>query len=212
MRVIVTRASGQDGPLVDALRSRGHDVVSCPLIAIEPIDDGPIEVVGYEWVIVTSVNGAAELARRHRGALPRVAAIGEATAGALRRLGIEPAFVPRTSTQEGLVAEFPRPPGSVLFVGAAGARTLLVERLGADFRAVYRTQELRPRRVPAGDLAVLASPSAARAFAALETRIPVVTIGPQTTAAARAASLIVRAEASSPELPALVAAVDEAAG
>jgi uroporphyrinogen-III synthase len=212
VRVVVTRARGQDSALVDALRRRGHDVVSCPLIEIEPIDDGPVDIRGYDWVIVTSANGAAELASRAAGALPRVAAIGEATAEALRSRGIEPAFIPRLATQEGLVDEFPRPAGRVLFVGAAGARRLIVERLGADFRAVYRTHELRPDHPPEADLAVLASPSAARAFAALGAEMPVVTIGPQTTAAARESALTVVAEARRPDAEALAEAVDEAAG
>jgi uroporphyrinogen-III synthase len=42
--------------------------------------------------------------------------------------------------------------------------------------------------------------------------MPVVTIGPQTTAAARDAALTVVAEASRPDAEALAAAVDEAAG
>jgi uroporphyrinogen-III synthase len=212
VRVIVTRARGQDETLVAALRTRGHDVVSCPLIAIEPIDDGPIDVGGYDWVIVTSANGACELARRRTGELGRVAAIGEATAATLRARGIEPEFVPRVSTQEGLVEEFPRPVGRALFVGAAGARTVIAERLRADFRAVYRTREVRPTELPHGDLAVLASPSAARVFASLGMDIPVVTIGSQTSAAARGASLLVLAEAEHPDVRSLVAAVEEAAG
>jgi uroporphyrinogen-III synthase len=212
MRVIVTRAHGQDEPLASALRRRGHDVVSVPLIEIERIDDGSIDVDGYDWIIVTSANGAAELATRSRGRLPRVAAIGEATATVLRAHGIEPSFVPRVSTQEGLVEEFPRPVGRALFVGAAGARRVIVEGLGAEFRAAYRTRELRPAHLPAGDVVVLASPSAARAFASLGAAIPVVTIGPQTTTAARGASLTVVAEARRADVEALAAAVDEAAG
>ncbi|HZC28659.1 MAG TPA: uroporphyrinogen-III synthase, partial [Gaiellaceae bacterium] len=97
-------------------------------------------------------------------------------------------------------------------VGAEDARTLIVSELGADFRAVYRTRTLRPDPPPAGDLAVLASPSAARAFAELATDLPVVTIGPQTTAAARRAGLTVRREAPRATVEALVATVREAAG
>ena len=58
-------------------------------------------------VVVTSAFGAHELLRRARGELPRVAAIGPGTAAALRKGGVEPAFVPRVSTQEGLAAELP---------------------------------------------------------------------------------------------------------
>ena len=208
----MTRAEAQAAPLADALRQAGYEVIVCPLIAIEPIEDGPIDVGGYDWVIVTSANGAAQLARRRIGELPRLAAIGESTAAALRAHGLDADFVPRQATQEALVAQLPRPVGRVLFVGAENARTLIVSELGADFRAVYRTRTLRPDPPPAGDLAVLASPSAARAFAELATDLPVVTIGPQTTAAARRAGLTVRREAPRATVEALVATVREAAG
>jgi uroporphyrinogen-III synthase len=211
-QVVVTRAAGRDAPLASALRGAGFDVVCCPLIEIETIDDGPVDVGGYDWVVVTSAHGAAELARRRVGELGRVAAVGEATAAALRAHGLVADFVPRRSTQDGLVAEFPRPAGRVLFVGAEGARTLIVSELGAEFRAVYRTRELHPDPPPAGDLAVLSSPSAVRALAALDCDLPVVAIGPQTAEAARDAGLAVVAEARRPSVEALVDAVREAAG
>jgi uroporphyrinogen-III synthase len=211
MRVIVTRPRAQARPLADALRAAGFDPVICPLIELEPIDDGPIEVTGYEWVVVTSANGAQELARRHVGYLPKVAAIGPATAAALGAYGIRADFVPSTASQEALVAEFPRPAGRVLFVGAEEARPLVVVELEADFRAVYRTRRLRPEPPPKGDLAVLASPSAAEAFAALRLDIPVVTIGPQTTSAARRGGTPVAAQARTQDVAGIVAAVREAA-
>ena len=211
MRVVVTRAEGGAAPLAAALRAAGFEVHCCPLIEIEPIDDGPVDVCGYDWVVVTSAHGAAELARRGVGKPERVAAVGESTAAALRSYGLAVDFVPRRSTQDGLVAEFPRPAGRVLFVGAEGARGLLVSQLGADFRAVYRTRELRPDPPPTGDLAVLSSPSAARALAALGREMPVVAIGPHTSDAARRAGLAVVAEAEHPSVDEVVAAVREAA-
>jgi len=212
LRVIVTRPAAQARPLVLALREAGYKPVLCPLIEIEPIDDGPIAVDGYDWVIVTSANGAEQLARRHRGYLPRVAAVGAATASALSSYGIAADFIPSEATQDALVAEFPRPAGRVLFVGAEEARGLIAAELDADFRAVYRTRPLRPESLPDGDVAILASASAADAFAALGLDVPVVTIGPQTTAAARARGLVVRAQAEEANVAALVAAVRRATG
>jgi uroporphyrinogen-III synthase len=210
MRVIVTRPQGQARPLADALEAAGFEPVICPLIELEPIDDGPIEVSGYDWVVVTSANGAEQLARRHLGYLPKVAAVGAATAGALAAYGIHVDFVPTAPSQEALVAEFPRPPGRVLFLGAEEARGLIVAELDADFRAVYRTRRLRPDPPPVGDLAVLASASAADAFATLRLGVPVVTIGPQTTAAARSHGVHVVAQARTPDVAGIVAAVAEA--
>jgi uroporphyrinogen-III synthase len=210
MRVIVTRSVDQAAGLIEALRAAGFEPVPCPLIEIEPIDDGPIDVRGYDWVIVTSANGAAELARRHTGDLPRVAAIGGATAEALQAHGLPVDFMPHAATQDDLVAEFPHPVGRALFVGAEDARGLIVSALGADFRAVYRTRRLRPDPPPRGGLAVLASPSAATAFAALNLGIPTVTIGPQTTTAALDAGLDVVGEARTQDVSGLVAAVRDA--
>jgi uroporphyrinogen-III synthase len=119
-------------------------------------------------------------------------------------------LVPAVSTQEGLVAELPRPAGRVLFAGAEGARRYLVEQLDADFVPLYRTVELTPPEPPAGDLVVLASASAARAFGRLGSELPAVSIGPETTRAARAAGVRVAAEAETHDLPGLVAAVERA--
>jgi uroporphyrinogen III methyltransferase/synthase len=212
MRVIVTRPREQAGPLAEALRAAGFEPVVCPLVELDAIDDGPIDATGYDWVVVTSANGAEQLAHRRLGDLPRVAAIGAATATALARHGIEVDFVPATPTQEALVDEFPRPAGRVLFVGAEEARSLIVDQLDADFRPVYRTRRLRPDPPPKGDLAVLASPSAADALAALRLDVPVVTIGPQTTAAARRHGAHVLAQARTQDVAGLVAAVRHAAG
>ena len=203
MRAIVTRPREQVGSLVEALRAHGFEAVVCPLIETEPIDDGPVEVTGYDWVIVTSANGAVELARRRAGRLPRVAAVGEATATALAEHGLRADFVPSEASQEGLLAELPRPVGRALFVGAEGARRLLARELPADFRAVYRTVELRPAP-PQGDLVLLASPSAARAWARLDASVPAISIGPQTTAAARAVGIEVVAEAKTRDTGGLV--------
>jgi uroporphyrinogen-III synthase len=203
MRVIVTRPQAQAGPLLNALRARGFEPIACPVIATEPIDDGPIDVTGYEWVIVTSANGAAELGARHVGILPRVAAVGELTAAALEAQGIAVELVPTLASQEGLLAELPRPVGRALFIGAEGARRLLADELPADFRAVYRTVELAPQP-PDGDLVLLASPSAAAAWAKLGSTLPAITIGPQTTAAALDADLTVVAEADTQNVTGLV--------
>lgn len=207
MKVVVTRPLDQAGPLSARLREAGHEVVLCPLVRVEPLGAGEIDTSGYDWVVVTSPNGASELARRRLGPLAQVAAIGPGTATALRDHGIEPDLVPRVSTQEGLLEELPRPAGRVLHAGADGARRLLVRELDADFVALYRTVELVPEVMPSGDMVVLASASAARAFGRLRLDLPAVSIGPQTTAAARGAGVSVVAEAPTQDLDGLVEAV-----
>jgi uroporphyrinogen-III synthase len=206
LTILLTRPVGRNEELAQRLRELGHDVVCVPLIALEPVGDDPVDLEGYDWAIVTSVTGARELRRRARGRARHVAAIGHATADAFGGADL----VPRVSTQEGLLAELPRPAGRVLFAGAEAARRLLVDELDAEFVPLYRTRELRPAAPPAADLVVLASASAAHAFAALDVAIPAVSIGPETTAAAQAARIPVVAEARTHDLDGLVAAVTEA--
>jgi uroporphyrinogen-III synthase len=210
LKIIVTRAREQIEPLATRIEALGHEVVRCPLIELEPVGADELDVAGSDWVVVTSPFGARELIRRARGELPPVAAIGPGTAAALREGGVEPAFVPRVSTQEGLVAELPPPRGRIVFAGAERARRHLVDELGAEFVPLYRTHELCPVPPPQGDLVVLASASAAKAFGALGLDLPAVSIGPETTRAAVAAGIRVVEEAETHDLDGLVAAVARA--
>jgi uroporphyrinogen-III synthase len=202
--VVLTRPAERSTKLAGELESLGFDVVVAPLLELEPIETGPIDLRPYDWVILTSITGAKELRGRAEGEPNRVAAIGKATAEAW---GGEVDLIPAVSTQEGLLAEFPRPAGSVLFAGAADARRLLVDELGADFVPLYRTRAVRPEQPLGGDLVVLASTSAARAYAELDVSIPAVSIGPETTAAAEAGGVRVVREARTHDLGGLVEAV-----
>ena len=65
MRIAVTGTD--NGQLAGRLAELGHDVVLCPLIEIEAIGPDEIDVSGYDWVVVTSRNGARELARADAG-------------------------------------------------------------------------------------------------------------------------------------------------
>jgi uroporphyrinogen-III synthase len=208
MKAIVTRPRAQAGPLVGRLETLGIEVVECPLIEIERTSDEPVDAAGYDWLIVTSPNGADEIARRGVN-LPRVAAVGPGTAETLRTHGIEPDFVPRVSSQDGLLAEFPRPAGRVLFAAAENSRRGPIDALDADFVPLYRTRLLSPDP-PAGDVVVLASGSAARAYAWIGGAAPAVTIGPETTRVARSVGLTVAVEAETHDLDGLVAAVARA--
>ena len=86
------------------------------------LSDEPIDAAGYDWLVVTSPNGARELARRLTTKPQRIAAIGPGTADALSEHGLHAELVPATHTQEGLLAELP--PGRVLLAAAEGARRL----------------------------------------------------------------------------------------
>jgi uroporphyrinogen-III synthase len=207
LTVVLTRPAERSAKLAARLESLGFDVVVVPLIELEPIETGSIDLTPYDWLVLTSITGARELRRRATGDPGRVAAIGIATAEAW---GDKVDLVPAVATQEGLLAELPRPAGRVLFAGAEDARRLLVDELGADFVALYRTKERRPHDFPETDLVVLASASAARAYGRLPVAAPAVSIGPETTAAAEAAGVRVAREATTHDLDGLVRAVEDA--
>ena len=145
MRVLVTRSE-----LVPRLEALGHEVVLRELIRIESLGDDPVDASAYDWLVVTSANGARELGRRGVTA-NRIAAIGPATADVLRGHGLRVDLVPRVHTQEGLRDALT---GTLLLAAAEGARR---DVLDADFVPLYRTIEL-PQEVEA-DLALLMSAS-----------------------------------------------------
>ena len=123
--VVVTRAADQSSTLVERLRARGATVVEVPTIAIvDPADGGAgltaavTALDAYEWVVLTSTNGAS----RFVGALggrrsPPVAVVGPGTADAVRSAGIEPALVPERFVAEGLLDVFPPGPGPTTATG-----------------------------------------------------------------------------------------------
>lgn len=210
MRVVVTRAAEGLDRLSSRLRAAGLDAVECPLVRIEPLPHERVSLGGYQWVVLTSARAAEILLERVDGPVPALAVIGPGTAEAVRERGLEPALVATRSTQEGLVSALRSrlvPGDRVLFAGAESARDVIVRELGAEVLPLYRTVAERPDVFPHGDLVVLASPSAARAFASLRVDLPCVTIGPVTSAETRRAGLRVVAEAASHDLDGLVEAV-----
>jgi uroporphyrinogen III methyltransferase/synthase len=206
MKVIVTRPRAQAQPLVGRIEALGHEAVECPLIEIIRTSDEPIDCSGYAWAVITSPNGADEVARRARNLPEKVAAVGPGTAETLRRHGIEPAFVASVSTADGLAAEFPKPEGRVIYLAAENSRRGPIDALEADFVPLYRTVLLQPDP-PAGDVVVLASGSAARAYAWIGGSTPAISIGPETTKVAQSVGLVVAIEATTHDLDGLVEAI-----
>jgi uroporphyrinogen III methyltransferase/synthase len=206
--VIVTRPRAQAAPLVRRIEALGHEAVECPLIEIVRTSDEPIDCSGYEWAVVTSPNGADEVARRARNLPAKVAAVGPGTAETLRSHGIEPSFVARVSTAEHLAGELPEHEGRVIFLAAESSRRGPIDALGADFVPLYATRMLDPD-LPEGDVVVLASGSAARAYSAAGGSAPAISIGPETTRVAKSVGLNVALEAATHDLDGLVRAIAE---
>lgn len=214
LRVVVTRARDQAGPLAEALEELGATVSVVPLIDIDPIEDLEIlkssskDLRRYDWLVVTSANGVATLAGLAgfswllRNA--HVAAVGPATADALRQLGVEPAFVPDRFAAEEIASGLAPAKGKrVLLVQADIADSRLAEELqktGArvDQMHVYRTVEIDATEAELAELrtadaVLLASGSAARSLAAQggAGAALVVCIGPKTADVAQEVGLSV---------------------
>jgi uroporphyrinogen III methyltransferase / synthase len=240
--VVVTRTGPRARGLVAALHDAGAEVIEIPLTEqSDPADGGAAlraaasEAGRFRWVIFTSVNAVtrfmAELRDARSLGTALVAAVGPATADALRRAGIEPDLVPAEHWASGLVAEFPlhdavSPDNEVLFPCADQAPTTIAEGLsskGWEVRRVeaYQTLALPPpddevlAKMAAADAVVFTAGSSATAYAALvgseglPLRLPplVVCIGPTTSGVARALGMDGVEEAHGPSTEGIVNAL-----
>jgi uroporphyrinogen III methyltransferase/synthase len=235
--VVVTRAAEQAGPVVHALRNRGAEVLLVPTIELgEPADGGAAlraaaaSVGDYDWVVLTSTNGAdrflGELRDGRDLAGVKLAAIGSATAEAIARHRLVADLVPEEYVAESLLAAFPAPEvgdrGRVLLARAATAREVLPDGLRArgwdvDVVEAYRThrteidEETRLAVLDA-DVVTFTSSSTVdnyvRTMNTVETPPVVACIGPVTAATARGHGMHVDVEATEYTLPGLVAAIE----
>jgi len=150
--ILVTRARQQAGKLSEKLKALGADVIEIPAIEIVPpesfseLDRALRNLSQYQWLIVTSANGAEALGSRMRemgifsSALAhlKVAAVGSATQRALGKMGLTVAVTPEEYVAESLVeALADRLRGErVLLARAAVARDVIPDALRAKGVAV----------------------------------------------------------------------------
>ena len=222
-RIVVTRPREYAGELTGELEQLGATVLVMPLIQIEPMKDEDaraldsvlVDVASYDWIVFTSANSVAAVQEHLAGKLAgvKIAAVGPATAAAVRTLGVEPAFVPERYAAAEIADGLGSVEGTRVLLPQADIaepwlRTQLVAR-GASVDAVvaYRTVAVDPSAVEAAELErgvdalTLASGSGARSLAALAAKFPrvakaleqtcIVAIGPKTAEAAREVGLTV---------------------
>jgi uroporphyrinogen-III synthase len=223
--VLVTRPAGAGDPLVAELESRGYRVVAVPTVLVRPLEVDWPALDRFDWIVLTSAAGVEALPSTPAG--PRWAAVGQATAKALRAKGIEADLVPAESNGAALGEALPAPKGArVLLVRASLADPDLPAKLrerGGEvvevtaYRTIEGPEESRDplrRALAEPDLAAVmfASGSAVRGFVKLggATRLPAITIGPRTSAVAREAGFNVAAEAAAPDVRDLADAVERA--
>lgn len=224
--IVITRPRRQNAALRRSLEDRGANVVEMPLIEIvEPDDQGHgrdvmLERLGdFDWVVVTSPNGAERVAPfLVTGGDVRVAVVGPATQEALGRVAD---LVSTRAIAISLIEDFPVGDGSVLVVQGDLADDTIATGIAAKGWVVshvvaYRTIAVSPPiesrdRALEADALLLASGSAAMAWHDLiGDRTPgvVVAIGPSTARVARELGLPVTVVADSHSLEGMIAALE----
>ncbi len=221
-RIAVTRARPQASGLAARLEELGASVVQAPAIRLEELELPPLDLGQFDVICLTSANGVERLlggdVRDLHGVV--VAAVGSATAAALRARGIEPDLVPQSATQDGLLEELGDVRGRhVLVAAAAGAREVLERGLrerGATVEVVhpYRSvaEPVDAAAVLGCDLVSFTSSSTVRAVCEAVTaedlgRMRAVSIGPVTSRTLRECGVEPVAEAVPHDVEGLVAAV-----
>jgi uroporphyrinogen III methyltransferase / synthase len=163
-RVVVTRAREQVSEFVEKLRALGADPIEFPTIRVSPLDEtcgrdelqvALAQLSTFDWVVFTSANGVRHvfdcLLGQDRDArafgTAKVAAIGPATADALRQRGIRPDFTPTEFVAEAIIAQFPEPVAGkrILLARAVEGREVLPDTWRANGASVwvvpaYRTE------------------------------------------------------------------------
>lgn len=162
-RVVVTRAREQAGPLCEQLERLGAEVVALPLIRISAAADPAIrtdvfsEIGTYEWLVFSSANGVryffdaffAKFQDIRALGLLRIAAVGPATATAVRALHLAVEVMPKKHVAEeladALIANQSMENVKVLVVTGDRNRDVIVQKLNdaraiVDQMPVYKTE------------------------------------------------------------------------
>jgi len=182
----VTGASGSSAEFVRLLQAQGAQVDACPLIRIGPppheqaLQDTVDRSDRFAWLVFTSATGVEAFARRRRLPLsvtPRIAAVGAATARAVREnLGRQAELVAERASASAIADELVRAArkgDQILLMTARDASPVLEHKLrGAGYDVekadAYTTVQAPPTdlatHVAAADVISLASPSAVRAL------------------------------------------------
>ena len=231
-RVLISRDGAAAEPWADALRARGLDPVLVPLTRIREVEDrtaldaalAALTAGDYDWLVVTSQNTVPAISGA-LGALPettRVAAVGEATADALRESGARVDLVPRVQSAAGLLREWPGAAGErALLPSSSRAKPTLVHGLRSagltvdqvdvyDSAAEFASRdELAATGFAGVDVVVVSSGTVAEQVAALELddRALVVAIGEQTAADCLELGLRVTSVADEPSADGIATAV-----
>lgn len=160
-RVVITRARHQAESWLAAFEGAGAAVECLPLIEIvapedlRPLRRAASQLAQFDWLVLTSTNAVDAFFAEVTLPIPptvRLAVVGPKTAGAARKVGMEPSLIASRSDAEGLVDELnPLLSGNakVLLPRADDGRRSLVEGLNA-VTANLVTVDAYSKRLPTG--------------------------------------------------------------
>jgi uroporphyrinogen III methyltransferase/synthase len=232
-RILLTRSEEDCAEWAEQIARRGAEAVVLPCIRSETIDSDNLRaaldraLADADWLVFTSRRGVDAFDELRSAAVPahaRVAVVGNATAAVARRK-IGRVDVVGRGTGAALAAELAgrgdvRDTSVLIAVaenaGDAVERTLAAAGARCTRLDLYRTIPAPPAAVKRrlstlkAERIVLASPTAARGLVHqvdLDVPAAIYTIGPSTTAAARALGLTVAAEAREPSLDGILEAM-----
>ena len=237
-RILVTRARHQAGKLSDGLRALGAEPLEVPVLEIQPpasfeaLDRALQQLDTYDWLIFTSantvqavLNRASQISVNHA----KIAAVGQATAAALRKAGLHVDYIPENYVAESLIDGFPEDVAGkrILLARAAVARDVIPDALcvrGAEVHIAdaYRNglpaeapELLRQALLNPLDAATFTSSSAATHLAEAAAKagiafpfanVPAISIGPITSETLRELGWPPAIEADPHDIPGLIAA------
>jgi uroporphyrinogen III methyltransferase/synthase len=196
LKILVACSAKKMVELVSGLEAMGGTVLPLPLIDVQeikdkqPLDAALASLKEYAWILFTSAHGVAFFVERwietenrvSAQAMPKICAIGPATARALKEYGLDVALIPERFVAEGVLEALERHHGGlhhldgtrILLPRAKEARDVLpveLTKAGArvDVIACYETAKaevdegtIRQLRAGQPDLAVFTSSSTVR--------------------------------------------------
>jgi uroporphyrinogen-III synthase len=179
-RIWITRTQPGADATAERVRALGHEAIITPLLAVRPVADAAIDLKGVGALAFTSANGVRAFAELCGERELRVFAVGAATAQAARAAGFHTVLSADGDVEalaEGIASRRNQLRGAVLHPGAAepaGDLAGALEKHGVEARRaiLYETgpvklSEPQARTLVQADAALLHSPRAAKALAAV---------------------------------------------
>ena len=236
--ILVTRAAGQCAAVAQLTAQHGATAASFPCLAVRCLPDnirkGLSALPEDAAILLSSANGVSCTAQALGDDFPTllaghpVIAVGEHTAAALAKHGIQTVWTATEASQEGLIQDFSKHgwPPSLCFLRAEDGRDVLQQAMqaqGVDVRLIHAYRTICPQDDPSDivqalqhgdiDAVLLGSSRTARHYvqrignAQLADRPAVAVISPQVACAAQEAGLSVQAVAKEASFTAMLDAL-----